>query len=101
MRSVHYVEWQAGLSVSSVTDPYSTLNFSHRTVEGKHMLSKLYRTLPPGGVWLLASAALFALGSLGFSGSGARGLSALGIAGALLAVLIVLAFSDRGAHPRR
>lgn len=64
------------------------------------MLSNFYRALPRGGVWLLASAALFALGSLGFSGSGARSLSALGIAGALLAVLIVLAFSDRGAHPR-
>lgn len=65
------------------------------------MLSRIYRTLPPGGVWLLASAAFFALGSLGFSGSGARGLSTLGIVGTLVAVLIVLAFSDRGARPRR
>lgn len=65
------------------------------------MLAKLYRTLPSGGVWLLASAAFFALGALGFTGSGARSMGALGIVGALVAVLIVVVFSDRGAHPRR
>ena len=58
------------------------------------MLAKLYRALPPGGVWLLASAALFALGSLCNSGLGDGRMSTFGLVGALVAVLVVVAFSD-------
>jgi hypothetical protein len=65
------------------------------------MLSKLYRALPPGGVWLLTSAALFAWGSLVSGGSGNRSMGAFGIAGALVAVLVVIVFGGRGSRHRR
>ena len=59
------------------------------------MLAKLYRALPPGGIWFLASAALFLFGALPVMGLGDGRMSMLGVAGALVAVLIVVAFSDR------
>ena len=59
------------------------------------MLAKLYRALPPGGIWFLASAALFALGSLCNAGLSDGRLIALGLVGALVAVLVVVAFSGR------
>ena len=59
------------------------------------MLAKLYRALPPGGIWFLASAALFLLGALAVLGSGEGRMSMIGVVGALVAVLVVVAFSDR------
>ena len=59
------------------------------------MLAKLYRALPPGGIWCLASAALFLLGALAVPGSGDGRMSMIGVVGALVAVLVVVAFSDR------
>ena len=59
------------------------------------MLAKLYRALPPGGIWFLASAALFLLGALAVPGSGDGRMSMIGVVGALVAVLVVVAFSDR------
>ena len=59
------------------------------------MLARLYRALPPGGIWLLASAALFLLGALAVPGSGDNRMSTLGVVGTLIAVLIVVAFSGR------
>lgn len=64
------------------------------------MLAKFYRALPPGGLWFLASAALFVLGSLFVPGSSDSRLSVLGLVGALVAVLIVLLFSGRGPQQR-
>ncbi|PZR61509.1 hypothetical protein [Roseomonas mucosa] len=65
------------------------------------MLSKVYRTLPPSGVWLLASAAFFLVGSLLVPGSDNSHMSTLGLIGALLAVLVIVGFSGRGPHQRR
>ena len=59
------------------------------------MLAKLYRALPPGGIWFLASAALFLVGALAVPGSGDGRMSTIGVVGALTAVLVVVAFSDR------
>lgn len=59
------------------------------------MLKKLVSMLPPGGIWLLASAALFMLGSLCNSGLGDGRMSMLGLVGVLVAVLVVMAFSGR------
>lgn len=59
------------------------------------MLAKLYRALPPGGIWFLASAALFLVGALAVPGSGDGRMSTTGVVGALVAVLVVVAFSDR------
>ena len=59
------------------------------------MLAKLYRALPTGGIWLLASAAFFAIGSLCNSASGGGRMSTIGVIGALVAVLVVVTFSDR------
>ena len=59
------------------------------------MLAKLYRALPPGGIWFLASAALFLVGALAVPGSGGSRMSTIGVVGALGAVLVVVAFSDR------
>ena len=64
------------------------------------MLTKLYRTLPPGGVWLLASAAFFLVGSLLVPGSDHSRMSTFGLIGALVAVLVVVGFSGRGPHQR-
>ena len=59
------------------------------------MLAKLYRALPPGGIWFLASAALYLLGSLADTGSGDVRKSMIVVVCALVAVLVVVAFSDR------
>ena len=59
------------------------------------MLATLYRALPPGGIWFLASAALFALGALCDAGLGDGRMSTFGLIGALVAVLVVVAFSGR------
>ncbi len=59
------------------------------------MLAKLYRALPPGGIWFLASAAFFLVGALAVPGSGDGRMSMIGVVGALVAVLVVVAFSDR------
>ena len=59
------------------------------------MLAKLYRALRSGGIWFLASAALFLVGALIVPGSGDGRMSAIGVVGALVAVLIVVAFSNR------
>ncbi len=59
------------------------------------MLKKLVSILPPGSIWFLASAALFVLGSLCSSGLGDSRMSTIGVVGALVAVLVVVAFSDR------
>lgn len=59
------------------------------------MLAKLYRALPPGGIWFLASAALFVLGSFFVPGSSDSRLSTFGLVGALVAVLGVVVFSGR------
>lgn len=59
------------------------------------MLKKIISALPPGGIWFLASAALFVLGSLWNSGLGDGRMSTFGLVGALVAVLVVVAFSDR------
>ena len=59
------------------------------------MLKKLVSILPPGSIWFLASAALFVLGSLWNSGLGDGRMSTFGLVGALVAVLVVVAFSDR------
>lgn len=64
------------------------------------MLAKLYRALPPGGIWFLASAALFLFGSLPVMGLGDGRMSMLGVVGALVAVLVVVAFFDRGSQNR-
>ncbi len=65
------------------------------------MLAKLYRTLPPGGVWLLASAAFFLLGSFLVPGSDNGRMSTLGLVGALAAVLMMVGFSGWGPQQRR
>ena len=59
------------------------------------MLAKFYRALPPGGIWLLASAALFGSGALCNAGLGDSRMSAFGLVGALVAVLVVVASSGR------
>ena len=59
------------------------------------MLAKLYRALPPGGIWFLASAALFLFGALPVMGLGDSRMSMFGVVGALVAVLVVVVFSDR------
>lgn len=65
------------------------------------MIAKLYRTLPPGGVWLLASAAFFLVGSLLVPGSDNSHMSRLGLTGPLLAALVIVGFSALGPHQRR
>lgn len=59
------------------------------------MLKKLVGVLPPGGIWILASAALFVLGSLCNFALGDGRMSTFGLVGALVAVLVVVVFSDR------
>lgn len=59
------------------------------------MLKKFVSILPPGGIWFLASAALFLMGSLSAVGLSDGRMSLLGVAGALMAVLVVVAFSGR------
>ena len=59
------------------------------------MLKKFVSILPPGGIWFLASAALFVLGSFCNSGLGDGRMSTFGLAGALVAVLVLVAFFDR------
>ena len=62
------------------------------------MLAKLHRTLPPGGIWFLASAILFVLGALFAPGSSDSRLGAFGLVGALVAVLVVVVFFNRRSH---
>jgi hypothetical protein len=61
--------------------------------------AKLYRTLPPGGIWFLASAAFFALGTLFVSGSGDGSMRSFGVIGALVSLLVLVAFG--GSQHRR
>ena len=59
------------------------------------MLARLYRAFPPGGIWFLASAALFLVGALAVPGSGDGQMSAIGVVGALVALLVLVAFFNR------
>ena len=58
----------------------------------KSMMHAMRRMQRSGLLWLVASTALFLVGASGFSGVGMKEAAALGVAGAIAAVAVIVAF---------
>ncbi|MEO8713921.1 MAG: hypothetical protein ABI369_02805 [Acetobacteraceae bacterium] len=55
-------------------------------------MQALHRMRWSGLLWLVASAALFLLGASSFGGAGMKEVAALGVAGAIAAIAMIVAF---------
>ena len=58
----------------------------------KSVIQAVRRMRQSGLLWLVASVALFLVGASSFSGAGMKEAAALGVAGAIAAVAVIVAF---------
>ncbi len=58
----------------------------------KSVVQAIWRMRSSGLLWLMASAVLFLVGAASFNGAGWREMASVGVAGAIAAVAVIVAF---------